>query len=63
MIADHREEMQDLPACYLGNPPTDPPASLKDYLTHLGLEALAAGDWRRVDLITMLIRSGGLTHE
>ena len=40
-----------------------PAVTLKNSLVNIGLNALRDDDWRRVDLITMLIRAGGLTHE
>jgi hypothetical protein len=39
------------------------PTQLKEYLVLLGMRALAHGDMARVDLITLLIRRGGMSHE
>jgi hypothetical protein len=36
---------------------------LKEFLITIGLRALRDGDMARVQLITMLIRAGGLPHE
>jgi hypothetical protein len=43
--------------------PDDPPSPTKDVLVGIGRQALRHGDWRRVELLTALIREGGLTHE
>jgi hypothetical protein len=43
--------------------PDNPPFTLKDCLIDIGLKALGDGDQCHVELVTMLIREGGLTHE
>jgi hypothetical protein len=43
--------------------PDDPPSTIKDLLVGIGQQTLRNGDWRRVELLTTLIREGGLTHE
>jgi hypothetical protein len=40
-------------------PQENPQSQLKLFVVHIGLQALARGDWARVQLVTQLL-SGGL---
>jgi hypothetical protein len=42
--------------------PTSPAVQLKAHLVYLGLRALREGDEAHVQLITELLRAGGLRH-
>jgi hypothetical protein len=52
---------QSPPQQYLAIPPS-PSVPLKSYLVAIGLQALAAGDHERVQLITDLLRRRRLRH-